>query len=77
MNYSEVYSAFSELKEILTLKKQAIIKRDLETLNSLDEQNKVCIEKIEKFDLKNTPNEFSNEEKENLKKLGQEIKQLE
>lgn len=72
MNYNEVYSSFLELKEVLLNKKDAIIKKNLEVLNSTDEAVIVLLEKINKFDLKN--NSFSNSEKENLKKLGEEIK---
>ena len=72
MDYSEVYNAFLELKSVLEDKKQAIIKKNLEKLSALDEATIVLVEKINKFDLKN--NTFSQEEKDNLKKLGEEIK---
>lgn len=72
MNYKEVYNTFLELKEILNQKKEAIIKKNLEALNSTDEAIIVLVEKINKFDILN--NDFSLEEKENLKKLGEEIK---
>ena len=74
MNYSEVYSAFEELKEVLIKKKEAIIKKNLELLNATDEATIVAVEKINKFDLKN--NSFSDDEKQSLKKLGEEIKTL-
>ena len=72
MNYNEVYGAFLELKSVLENKKQAIIKKNLEQLSAMDEATIVLVEKINKFDLKN--NDFSVVEKENLKKLGDEIK---
>ena len=72
MNYSEVYNAFLELKSVLENKKQAIIKKNIEQLSAMDEATIVLVEKINKFDLKN--NDFSSEEKENLKKIGEEIK---
>lgn len=72
MNYKEVYNTFLELKEILNQKKEAIIKKNLEVLNSTDEAIIVLVEKINKFDILN--NDFTSEEKENLKKLGEEIK---
>ena len=72
MNYNEVYATFLELKEVLLNKKEAIIKKNLEVLNSTDEAVIVLVEKINKFDLQN--NSFSDDEKENLKKLGEEIK---
>ena len=72
MNYSEVFDTFLELKNILENKKEAIIKKNLEVLNSTDEAIIVLSEKINKFNL--VENDFSQEEKENLKKLGEEIK---
>ena len=74
MNYSEVQSAFIELKEVLLKKKEAIIKKDLEVLNSADETSIVLLEKINKFDIQN--NNFSVKEKEELKKIGLEIKKI-
>ena len=72
MNYNEVYGAFLELKDVLKNKKEAIIKKNLETLHKMDEMTIVLVEKINKYDLQN--NNFTQEEKENLKKLGEEIK---
>ena len=53
---------------------EAIIKKDLEALNATDEATMVLLEKINKFDILN--NDFSQEEKEELKKLGEEIKKI-
>ncbi|MBR5305039.1 MAG: hypothetical protein IKU37_09465 [Candidatus Gastranaerophilales bacterium] len=72
MNYNEVYATFLELKEVLLNKKEAIIKKNLEVLNLTDEAIIVLAEKINRFDLVN--NNFSDDEKQNLKKLGEEIK---
>ncbi len=77
MIYSEVFEAYKELEENLTQKKEAIIKKDLEKLNSLDENLKVLVEKINKFDLKNSPNTFSDEQKAELRQLGEKIKVIE
>ena len=33
MSYNEIYNSYLELKNILIAKKEAIIKKDLETLN--------------------------------------------
>jgi len=74
MNYNDVYNTFLELKEVLKTKKEAIIKKNLEVLNSTDESIIVLLEKIGKFNIQN--NDFSQSEKENLKKLGEEIKVL-
>ena len=72
MNYNDVYNSFLELKDVLNQKKEAIIKKDLEALNSTDELIIVLVEKINKFDILN--NDFMLEEKQSLKKLGEEIK---
>ena len=74
MNYSEVFSTFEELKQILVEKKEAIIKKNLELLSTTDEATIVVVERIKKYDLAN--NSFSEEEKENLRKIGEEIKIL-
>ena len=76
MNYSEVYDTYSKLRDILILKKQAIIKKNLDELNRTDEMTIELSEKIKKFDLKNIQNEFTDEQKKNLKALGQEIKKI-
>ena len=77
MEYSEVYAAYSELKDIVERKREAIIKKNLEDLNNLDEATLITVEKIKRFNLDTTPNSFSDKEKEDLKKLGEEIKKLE
>ena len=77
MEYTEVYGAYSELKEIVSKKKDAIIKKNLEEINNLDEATIIVTEKIKKFDLENTPNSFTDTEKEALRKLGKEIKKIE
>lgn len=74
MEFNEVKNAFLELKEVLLNKKEAIIKKDLEALNATDEATMVLLEKINKFDILN--NDFSQEEKEELKKLGEEVKKI-
>ena len=76
MNYSEVYETYNKLKEVLILKKQAIIKKNLDELNRTDEMTIELSEQIKKFDLKNTQNDFTKEQKEELKALGQEIKAI-
>ena len=76
MNYKEVFDTYQELKETLTKKKEAIIKKDLELLGTLDENLVVLVEKMTRFDLKNNSSIFTDEEKQNLKKLGEEIKKI-
>ncbi len=74
MIYSEVFEAYKELEDNLVQKKEAIIKKDLEKLNNLDENLIVLTEKINRFDLKNSPNDFSEAQKQELKELGEKIK---
>lgn len=74
MEYIDVYNAYKELEENLLQKKEAIIKKDLEVLNKLDENLKVLVEKINRFDLKNSPNDFTDKQKEELRQLGEKIK---
>ncbi len=77
MNYKEVYEAYNNLKEILVKKHDAIIKKNLEELNSLDEATIILVDKIKKIDIENTSKSFSEEEKNALKSLGEEIKKIE
>ena len=74
MNYNEVKNAFLELKDILIKKKEAIIKKNLEVLNSTDEMAMVILEKINKFDILN--NNYDENQKQELKKIGEEIKDI-
>ena len=73
MEYEEVYNTYQELKTALTDKKDAIIHRDLEKLSQLDENILIICNKIDKFNLKNSQNNFTIEQKRRLKTLGGEI----
>ncbi len=77
MNYKEVLEAYSELKENLISKREAIVKKKMDELSKLDEATIICIDKIKKFNLDNSQNDFTDEEKNELKKLGLEIKKIE
>ncbi len=74
MTYNEIYEIYSKLKEILLQKKQAIIKKDLDELNRTDEMTIELSEQIKKSDLINSKDSFTDEQKKELKALGQEIK---
>ena len=74
MVYIEVFNAYKELEENLLLKNDAIIKKDIEQLNKLDENLKVLTEKIGKFDLKNLSSSFTDDQKAELRQLGEKIK---
>lgn len=77
MDYQEVFNTYQELKGLLLNKKEAIIHKRIDELNKIDENCREIFEKIQKFDLKNTPNNFTDEQKEDLKKLGIEIRKIE
>ena len=77
MIYNEVLESYKELESNLIAKKEAIIKKDLEKINKTDENLKVLCEKISKFDLKNLHNNFTDEQKKELKQLGEKIKIIE
>lgn len=74
MDYGEVLKAYTELKELSVQKKQAIIKKETEELSKIDENILVLCEKIAKFDLKNNADFLTDEQKHELKKIGEEIK---
>lgn len=74
--FQEVLKTYNELKEVLKEKKQAIIHKELEKLHQTDEEIKVICEKLEKFDLKNSSDKFNQGQKEQLRNLGQEIKEI-
>lgn len=75
MNYEEIYNEYKKIKDNLLARKNAIIKRNLEEIYRLDEELITISEKIKSYDLKN--NNFTQEEKQSLKNLASEIKQLE
>ena len=77
MEYKKVYEAYLKLKENLALKKEAIIKKKLEELTRIDEELIVLCEQLKTFDFKKLSQTLTQEEKNNLKNLAQEIKKLE
>ena len=76
MNFEKIWGIYEEIKTLLEQKRQAIIKKDLDKLNSSDEQIKVLCETLEKINVIEISKEFSIEQKEQLKALGREIKTL-
>lgn len=75
MKFEEVYSEYERLRNNLSSRRTAIIKRNLEEIGRLDEELIVISERIKTFDLKN--NNFTEKEKESLKTLVSEVKNLE
>ncbi len=74
--YQEVFDTFSSLKELLEVKKEAIIHKDLDSLAKADESIVIISEKIEKYNLEDLQKTLSDEQKQNLKQLGEKIKTL-
>ncbi len=74
MTFDEIYSTYKQLKNNLIEKKQTIIQKDLEKMQVLDENMSELCEKITKFDFEKY--NLSNEEKDELKKIVVEIKEL-
>lgn len=77
MNYSEIYQIYSNLKENLALKKNAIVKRNLDELHRIDEELIVLCEQLKTKDIKEIFKTFTDDEKKQLKELALEIKKLE
>ncbi len=77
MDYQELYQIYSNLKEKLEEKKQAIIKKNLEDLHRVDEELIVICEKLKSTDIKKIADSLNSEEKTNLKNLAVEIKKIE
>lgn len=77
MNYSEIYQIYSNLKENLALKKNAIVKRNLDELHRIDEELIVLCEQLKTKDIKEAFKTFTDDEKNQLKELALEIKKLE
>lgn len=77
MNYSEIYKIYFNIKENLILKKEAVIKKNLEQLHRVDEELLALCEQLKTDEIKNSFSSFSPEEKINLKELALEIKKLE
>ena len=77
MNFEKIYNTYFKLKENLALKKEAIIKKNLDELTKIDEELVVLCEQLKTFDIQKLGQDFTKEEKEKLKELGEEIKKLE
>ena len=74
MTFEQLYNCYKDLKETLKEKKEAIIHKNLEKLSALDEDLEVLCQKIARFDIQN--NSFSQDEKQTLKEIAKEIKQI-
>ena len=75
MEYEKIYNEYKKIKDNMLERKEAIIVRNLEKINKLNEERIEITEKLKTYDLKD--NNFTSEEKQNLKDLVSEIKKLE
>jgi len=77
MDFKTLIDTFNKLKELLQVKRETIIKKELEKLNETDEQ----IRELSEFLVKNNYSEivktFGAEEKKQIKEAAEEIKNLE
>ena len=74
--YQEVLEEYTSLKELLEDKKDAIIHKNLDKLAHTDEEIVILSNKIAKFSLEDMQKNFSDEQKQELKKIGERIKVL-
>lgn len=77
MEFIEIKENLEKLKSFLNQKKEAIIKKEIETLNKIDEEILVIVEYLNKNDYKKLIENFETKEKEELKAISLEIKKLE
>lgn len=77
MEFIEIKENLEKLKSFLNQKKEAIIKKEIETLNKIDEEILVIVEYLNKNDYKKLIENFEVKEKEELKAISLEIKKLE
>ncbi len=77
MEFIEIKENLEKLKSFLNQKKEAIIKKEIETLNKIDEEILVIVEYLNKNDYKKFIENFETKEKEELKAISLEIKKLE
>ena len=77
MNFNDLKENLSKLKNLLSIKKEAIVKNDIETLTKTDEDIVVIFEEIKKVDLKEATKSLTDSEKAQIRQLSQEIKKLE
>ena len=77
MEFIEIKENLEKLKSFLNQKKEAIIKKEIETLNKIDEEIFVIVEYLNNNDYKKFIENFEAKEKEELKAISLEIKKLE
>ena len=76
-NYKEIFEIYSKLKELLIEKNEVIINKDIDRLGQIDEEVVVISEQIGKMNLVEILPLFDENQKQEMKKLAQEIKHQE
>lgn len=74
--YKQTYDLYYELKELLAQKKQFIVNKKIEEMNKTDDLITISCNKIAKLNVSEISLNFSVEQKQELKKLGEDIKKL-
>ena len=74
--YKQTYDLYYELKELLAQKKQFIVNKKIEDMNKTDDLITISCNKIAKLNVSEISLNFSVEQKQELKKLGEDIKKL-
>lgn len=77
MDFNKLKENLSKLQNLLSIKKEAIIKNDIEILTKTDEEIVVIFEDIQKTNLKEEIEFLNENEKAEIKKIVQEIKKAE
>lgn len=77
MDYNSVYNCYEELLNLLITKKEILSNDKPFELSKVDDEIRALSEKIQKIDLKNNSKSYTDAQKEELKKLGYEIKRIE
>ena len=75
MKFEEIYKLYQSLKDNLQKRREAIMKKNLEQINKLDEDLVIIAEKLKT--LRNIKASFNEEEKEKLNALIEDVKKLE
>ncbi len=76
MAFEEILEKYIQLRDCLKEKREALIKRDVDKLGSIDENILALCNYMDKFQQEIKEDKFSPEEKESLKKVSAEVKEL-
>ena len=74
MAFEEILEKYIQLRDCLKEKREALIKRDVDKLGSIDENILALCNYMDKFQQEIKEDKFSPEEKESLKQVSAEVK---